>query len=171
LAYEGCFDENGRYSGEGVLTYPDIMTHAGIFENGLLARGTITYKYGNSLEGSFVRGKLCGEGTYSQKDGTRFVGAWKDNQMHGEGKFTYSSGNVFEGTFAEGKMVKGIMYLKEYNESFDAKLDTDGDRDGYRFYSIELEQISDRSIKLEGYFTNGVFTIKQKITNESRKDK
>lgn len=62
--YEGEFDENGFYHGEG-CTY---------------LKGGIVYK------GSFKNGKMHGQGTCSWSNGTVFVGDFVENVITGRGK-------------------------------------------------------------------------------------
>ena len=58
-------------------------------------KGKITYKGGNSYEGSFVNDKFHGEsGVYKWADGDEYTGPWKDGERHGKGTFKNADGSV-----------------------------------------------------------------------------
>ena len=67
---------------------------------------------GNTYDGTFEKGMMQGETTYTQKSGDTFKGIFKDNKYY-EGRYTIkSSGEYFEGTFKNGQPDKGNWYDK-----------------------------------------------------------
>ena len=41
--------------------------------------------------------------TYTDDDGTKYVGEWKDDKSHGQGTETYAGGNQYVGEWKDGK--------------------------------------------------------------------
>ena len=46
-------------------------------------------------------GKRNGKGTYTWKDGKKYVGEWKDGEYNGQGTYTYGKGE-WEGRIKNG---------------------------------------------------------------------
>ena len=64
-------------------------------------------------------------GTYTWRDGTKYVGEYKDNNRHGQGTYTFAaSGNKYEGEYKDGKthgqgtftFASGDKYVGEYKD-------------------------------------------------------
>ena len=47
-----------------------------------------------------------GYGTYTEADGSKYVGGWKDGKEHGQGTYTYADGRKDAGEWKEDKFVK-----------------------------------------------------------------
>ena len=91
-------------------------------------KGEITFtkndgdRFGNHYFGSFVNGKLHGQGTYTWANGGKYVGKWKDGKRHGKGMFTWTDGRKYIGEFEDGKRhgkctytyANGDQYVGEY---------------------------------------------------------
>jgi hypothetical protein len=66
--------------------------------------GDRRYANGDVYSGSFVNGKMCGEGKVKYADGVEYEGVWEDDQKHGKGTYTLPSGGVYVGEWRNGKM-------------------------------------------------------------------
>ena len=55
------------------------------------------------VEGTWVEGKMEGQGKYTTKDGKEFVGEFVLGEKHGYGVRSYSDGSSYEGMWAKGK--------------------------------------------------------------------
>jgi len=42
-------------------------------------------------------------GTYTWRDGDKYVGEYKDNKRHGQGTYTYANGDKYVGEYKDGK--------------------------------------------------------------------
>ena len=72
-------------------------------ENGKYhGQGTFTFRDGDKYVGEFKDGKEHGQGTRTYHDGSKHVGEFKDEEMW-TGKFYDNNGNI------EGKMLNGII--------------------------------------------------------------
>ncbi len=54
-------------------------------------------------DGSFVNGKMQGQGTFEWNDGTKYVGEFQDNKINGNGILTTPENESYEGNFINGK--------------------------------------------------------------------
>ena len=61
-----------------------------------LDNGTIVY------DGTLVRGKMNGQGTFQSKEGWTYEGDFVNGQAEGKGKLTTEQEVVYEGTFKQG---------------------------------------------------------------------
>ena len=66
-------------------------------------------------------GKLFGKGTYTNPNGSKYVGEWRDNMKHGRGVYTWTDGENCEGDWREEKRHGQCRYTyangKEYTDS------------------------------------------------------
>ena len=46
-----------------------------------------------------------GYGTYTEADGSKYVGGWKDGKQHGQGTYTYANGDKYVGEFKDNERV------------------------------------------------------------------
>ena len=63
-------------------------------------------------------GKYHGQGTYTFKDGSTYVGEWKDDKYHGQGTWFGKGvwkGQKYVGEYKDGKEWNGKLYDKNGN--------------------------------------------------------
>ena len=64
-------------------------------------------------EGNWVDGRKSGKGTYTWKNGDKYIGEWKSNKRNGKGDMFYSNGNIFKGNWLANKTRgEGVMVYK-----------------------------------------------------------
>ncbi len=124
--FVGNFNK-GEPSGEGILFYPNGERYMGHFVNGLAhGQGRYLYTNGSSRKGVWFEGVLrsakdqlapfsdkgktqygcvsgnCqnGTGTYTNIDGSVYIGEFKQGEIHGQGICTYTDGSRYEGQWA-----------------------------------------------------------------------
>ena len=66
--------------------------------------GTYTDADGSKYVGEWKDGKRHGQGTYTWADGNKNVGEWKDDKRHGQGTFTSTDGEKYVGEFKDDKL-------------------------------------------------------------------
>jgi hypothetical protein len=90
--YEGEL-KDGKYHGQGALTFRD----------------------GRKYTGEFKKNKFDGQGTMNYLDGSKYEGQWKDGYKQGQGILTSSEGSKYVGEFRGGEFDgKGTLALSEY---------------------------------------------------------
>jgi hypothetical protein len=157
------------------------------FEHKIDGTHKITYGDLNMYSGTFVNGKLNGNGIRQYNDGDKHVGVFQDDFLHGEGHIYYANGSVVEGTFKHSHLcgrgnialydktiIKGT-FKDDLLVSGEIKYDNGefikGDFKNYRLYGNGLITSNDGE-KKEGYFENGllcgrgVHVLKNGITLE-----
>lgn len=65
--------------------------------------GRLTRRGGEVLEGTWVDGRLHGQGMHLDSDGNRYVGAFVHGVRQGHGRLMLTSGAIYEGPFVDGK--------------------------------------------------------------------
>ena len=66
--------------------------------------GTYTWRDGTKYVGEYKDNKRHGQGTYTYASGDKYVGNFKDDVRHGQGTFTFAaSGNKYVGNFKDNK--------------------------------------------------------------------
>ena len=81
--YVGDF-QDGKFHGQGVMTWPD----------------------GTKYVGGFRNSERHGEGRQTYQGGALYSGQWKNNKRHGYGVFDYGNGNIAKGAFQDDKAVQ-----------------------------------------------------------------
>jgi len=85
--YQGEF-QNGLPHGEGIKTR-DVFTYVGTFkygrENGIGVRSFKFNGYESKLEGTWVSGRLEGQGTEKNSDGSSYEGTFENSYKSGQG--------------------------------------------------------------------------------------
>ncbi len=118
--YEGDY-KDGKFHGDGKLTWRNGDVYIGEFENGLMhgdgtlstatgdsyegeyvdglweGQGHVRYKAGGEYKGEFKAGEFNGQGIFTSYDGVIYEGEFRDSRQHGKGKVTYKTGNTYEG--------------------------------------------------------------------------
>ena len=108
IFYEGSFDDDEKYTGEGTLDTPKF-NYRGSFKNGKRnGYGSCFDKKTNKIyEGNFVDDKKQGKGKEYESDSNYYYeGSWLNDKYHGQGLLISESGTKFEGCFENGK-IKG----------------------------------------------------------------
>ena len=109
--YEGEFDADGKFHGEGFYTFGagDYAGHTfrGTFATGTPTSGTYTWASGQTYTGDWDGWSRTGTGTMAYTNGNRYEGAWLDGDRHGEGTFTWPNGTVFAGTWVGDARTNG----------------------------------------------------------------
>ena len=124
--YEGEF-VNGKYEGNGKLTYTNGDYYEGTFvndefttgkvrksylgdvyegtwKNGHRSRGTLTYSNGDVYKGTFKEDDTRKKGTLTYSSGAVYEGRFSNDKFNTKkGKYTWANGDVYEGTFKDGK--------------------------------------------------------------------
>jgi len=81
VVYTGDFDSNGKYSGHGIIEWPN----------------------GDSFEGDFVNGVYSGYGRYDSADGSWTKGRYEDGKLNGTATvFVSSNEYTYEGVAENG---------------------------------------------------------------------
>ena len=94
--------ENGKYHGQGTLTFRDGRKYVGEWKDGKRnGQGVVTSPDGYKYVGEFKDGKWEGQGTFTVSDGTKYVGEFKNGKNHGQGTLTFPDGIKLEGEFKE----------------------------------------------------------------------
>lgn len=93
--------EDGKPNGEGVITYTSKDKDGRKEYKGYVSKGlrnddsaVLTYKNGNSFNGSFANDKLNKGKLILKSDGMYFEGSFKDNQPY-NGKWYYTDGSLY----------------------------------------------------------------------------
>ncbi len=116
IFYEGSFDDDEKYTGEGTLDTPNF-NYRGSFKNGKRnGYGSCFDKKTNKIyEGNFVDDKKQGKGKEYKSDSNYYYeGSWLNDKYHGQGLLISENGTKFEGCFENGK-IKG--YGKKTNST------------------------------------------------------
>jgi len=86
FTYSGGYS-NSKFNGSGEFKAPDQYVFTGKFQNGEFKSGVLVTEYGDRYEGEF-RGEgmrnnplFHGKGSYSWKDGRKFVGQWLSSKI------------------------------------------------------------------------------------------
>ena len=89
---------------------------------GIVLGGHLTVKNQWELltgdDGEWKDGKYHGQGTYTFKDGSKYVGEWKDDKYHGQGTWFGKGewkGQKYVGEYKDGKEWNGKLYDKNGN--------------------------------------------------------
>ena len=100
LTYEGERNQEGKYHGQGVVTYSNGDKWEGEYKDGL---------------------PFNGQGTNTYSNGDKYVGEWKDGNPHGQGTKTYSDGGKYVGEFKYGNPngQSRIWNMSKGDESYD----------------------------------------------------
>ena len=74
-----------------------------------------TLKYnGGTYSGTVVKGKMNGQGTYTDKSGNTYTGKFVNNAISGEGTWKDKKGNSYVGTFRSNfTFLKGTYYYRD----------------------------------------------------------
>ena len=84
--------EGGIANGQGVLR---------IYKNKSVAQGSSQPV--KIFEGVLKNGTPNGNGTFTNKEGIKYIGEWKDGAPNGKGTMTWANGNKYVGEWKDGK--------------------------------------------------------------------
>ena len=100
--------------GRGTYTYATGEVRTGLWDNGVMIKGTAYYVDDGHYIGHFKDSARHGRGTFFYPDGGKYVGEWRNNMRVGNGTHTTPSGSGFSGIFknnvADGR---GFMFEKD----------------------------------------------------------
>ena len=87
-----------------LLTVTVIVISAIVaFTSGIPSQGALTLDKGAiKYNGSLVRGKMSGQGTFTAKTGWKYEGNFVNGQPEGQGKLTTENNVVYKGKFKQG---------------------------------------------------------------------
>lgn len=103
-SYEGALKE-GRFDGQGRLTYRDGAFFSGTWVAGVLQGvGESLDAEGNRYEGPFVNGKPEGQGIYRAAAGWVYEGGFRDGLRDGAGRMTEPGGLRYEVVMQAGQV-------------------------------------------------------------------
>jgi hypothetical protein len=83
----------------------------GLFQNGQMLQGLVTYANGDHYEGGLTDGARSGQGIYTSANGrNRYEGQFLDGKQSGHGLLTWGIGHRYEGQFVNGKQTgQGLL--------------------------------------------------------------
>ena len=113
ITYEGERNQEGKYHGQGVITFKNGEKWDGEFKDGEPYNGYGVYVYhdGEKYVGEWKNGKRNGQGTFTFPDGSKYIGEFKDNEYNGQGTYTWSDGAKYIGEYKDGKQNgKGVLF-------------------------------------------------------------
>jgi TolB-like protein len=122
ITYEGERNQEGKYHGEGVITYSNGEKWEGEFKDGepYNGQGTYTYPDSSSYKGEFKDGLLNGRGIFITPDGFSYDGDFKGKNVDDIKHFLISSsGTRYDGVITRGteKLGFGIFTVKSHISS------------------------------------------------------
>ncbi len=136
--YEGeC--ANGEYHGRGTYTSRKGWIYVGMFDNGVMTDGKLTFTAsGSTFEGHFVNGSLHGHGkaVYYKEESGRYVysatyeGEWMSGTYCGQGTYVYANGDTYSGEWRDGKL-NGYGKSDTYTDKYFSKLLIERSYEGY----------------------------------------
>ncbi len=99
--YQGTFDEEGLFTGNGLLTWENGDVYEGGFLQGLMhGKGTLRFSSGDIYLGGFIKGEMHGVGQWAFENGDIYTGdIAKDGLFHGQGVLISASGESYSGEF------------------------------------------------------------------------
>ncbi|MGH1353450.1 MAG: MORN repeat-containing protein [Thalassovita sp.] len=104
-SYEGTL-KDGRFHGQGRLSYRDGSFYAGTWVAGKLqGQGEHLDALGNRYEGPFVNGQPDGEGVYRAAAGWTYTGTFKNGKRDGAGEIVEPGGLTYDVVMAMGDEV------------------------------------------------------------------
>ena len=104
VTYEGQRNQEGKYHGDGTITFSDGRKYVGEFKDDKFnGQGTITFSDGRKYVGEFKDEKRNGQGTFSWSKGNKYVGEWKDDKFNGQGTYNWPNGETYVGGYKDDK--------------------------------------------------------------------
>ncbi|NOT92254.1 MORN repeat-containing protein [Ferruginibacter sp.] len=109
--------KNGWLHGYAIYKNDNGERYEGYWvENSKEGKGTFTYKNGEKYVGDWKKGDKDGFGVYTWPNGERYEGNWVKNLKSGKGTLTYQNGEKFIGEWRGDKRNgNGILYDKNNN--------------------------------------------------------
>ncbi len=98
--------------GKGVSIDSNCVRREGVFADGFLESGKITYPDGRVAEGTFALGQQLGRGKLTWKDGRRYEGMFAEGRSWGQGIFVAADGTQYRGMFEPGVRLIGVGMRK-----------------------------------------------------------
>ena len=176
-SYKGYWDEE-FFDGPGEMTYYDLSSLDGIWKNGKVISGKLKFaggeytgyfnsysfegsgiyinKQGDIKKGNWHKGKLCGNGEISLKNGSTYIGVFIDDFLDGKGSIdtpSYSYTGDVKQSLPDGE---GVMVFKNINCKYEGGF-IEGVINGKGVYRID-------NAVLKGEFVHGKLTGKGEET-------
>merc|ERR1712113_852634 len=76
--------------------------------NRMSGTGTFTWKDGRRYVGNYINDKKDGHGVFTWPDGREYDGEWKDGKQHGTGVFKTAKGDLRCGEWKDGVRIRWI---------------------------------------------------------------
>jgi hypothetical protein len=123
---EGKF-KNNKLNGKGIRYYNQGTVMNGIFVDGMIAEGEVTFPEGGSYKGGFKKGNYHGKAEFIFSDGKKYVGSFQDGNFQGEGKMFYDNEALYyEGMWAGDKRHgKGKEYNRDGSPDYEGEYKED----------------------------------------------
>ncbi|OWU85666.1 hypothetical protein ATO6_01680 [Oceanicola sp. 22II-s10i] len=104
--YEGTL-KAGRFDGRGTLSYRSGARLSGTWRAGLLqGEGEHRDAGGNLYEGQFTDGRADGAGIWRGRDGFVYAGAFRQGLRHGAGRITEPGGLSYDVAYDMGRLIR-----------------------------------------------------------------
>ncbi|XP_015254872.1 PREDICTED: radial spoke head 1 homolog isoform X2 [Cyprinodon variegatus] len=94
--YIGGRNEAGERHGEGETRLANVY-HGGYVNGKRHGQGTYSFKNGGRYVGDYSQNKKHGQGTFYYPDGSKYAGSWVEDLREGHGVYTYSNGDTYDG--------------------------------------------------------------------------
>lgn len=107
-----CEVQTPPEKGKGVSVDSNCVRREGVFADGFLESGKVTYPDGRVAEGTFALGQQLGAGKLTWKDGRRYEGMFAEGRSWGQGVFVAADGTQYRGMFEPGVKLIGIGMRK-----------------------------------------------------------
>jgi hypothetical protein len=69
--------------------------------------GTFTWRDGAKYVGEFTDGKFNGQGTITYPNGYKYFGEWRNGSPNGQGTATFPNGERYAGEWKDGRLYAG----------------------------------------------------------------
>jgi len=109
---KGCF-KGGTLSGEGTKVYGNGLVYKGSFQNNLEdGIGILEFPEGSRIEGTYIKGRLCGQGIWKRPQKGLYIGGLIEKEIkkniweivrEGEGMEQRLNGDIYNGNFVNSK--------------------------------------------------------------------
>ncbi|WP_199621331.1 HAD-IIIA family hydrolase [Paenibacillus alkalitolerans] len=121
------------------------------------------YDNGEKYEGQLVRGLKHGQGIYTWKDGTVYIGFWSKDLEDGYGEKKFANGDIYRGYWKNGAFDGEGTYIWKDGETYEGQWE-DGLQHGFG------TKISSNGVKNKGFWVYGEFVHSADQLNDGTGD-